>query len=72
MLQPNDLARTPFEPSGIVEVLAIEPAASVSRPTAFIRFAENHPAGYSKGSFGRYFLDELIPIRPSRAPILPA
>jgi len=71
MLRPNDFARTPFEPSGIVQVLLIEPAALGSRPTAFVRFNHDHPAGYARDSLGRYLSDELIPVPAPPPPFTP-
>lgn len=53
-------ARTPFEPSGVVEVLAIEaPQSPYTKPLARVRFLEDHPHGYAKGTEGLYYAEEL-------------
>lgn len=51
--------RTPFEPSGLVKVIAIEPAQAGYDECAFVEFVGDHPAGYKNGSKGRYFTKEL-------------
>ena len=54
------IARTPFPPSGLVEVLEVEALHPlVSRETVLVRFLAAHPHGYPSGSLGRYFRDEL-------------
>jgi hypothetical protein len=53
------IARTPFEPSGLVRVLDIEPGLYDGKKTALIEYVEDHPKGYKKGSIGRYFAHEL-------------
>lgn len=51
--------RTPFEPSGIVKVIAIEPPQAGFDECAFVEFVGDHPSGYKSGSPGRYFSKEL-------------
>ncbi len=67
MLNPGDTCQTPFEPSGLVEVIRVEPGAYCGRDTVLIRFLEDHPHGYPAGNTGRYFTDELRPVEPSTA-----
>jgi hypothetical protein len=64
-LHPGDICRTPFEPSGRVEVLSLESAYPLARfrAAAVVRFVEDHPHGYKQGELGCYFADELKPIR---------
>lgn len=57
----GDIARTKWEPSGLVRILEIEPANSIYDECALIEFVENHPMGYAAGSLGRYQLKELRP-----------
>ena len=52
--------RTPFEPSGLVKVIAIEPPQSGFDECAFVEFVGDHPHGYKDGSNGRYFTKELL------------
>lgn len=59
--QPGDIARTPYEPSGLVKILEIESACWPYGVTACVEFLEDHPHGYAKGSIGRYQLKELRP-----------
>jgi hypothetical protein len=55
--------RTPFEPAGVVEVLALEPvSAGTTRRMAVVRFIGDHPHGYPDGTEGRYFADNLRPL----------
>jgi len=59
--------RTPFEPSGTVKVLALEPTPEWpynGRTMAYVEFVEDHPHGYPAGSTGRYLADELLPLVP--------
>lgn len=52
--------RTPYEPSGIVQIVEVEGTNEFySRETAIVKFIGNHPAGYKNGQIGRYFVDEL-------------
>lgn len=51
---------TPFEPRGLVKVIAIEPPQSGYPECAFIEFVGDHPHGYESGSHGRYFSRELV------------
>lgn len=52
--------KTPFEPSGIVEVIRIESEDNFyKKPTCIIKYIGDHPAGYKNGTEGRYFCDEL-------------
>lgn len=61
-------ARTPFEPSGLVEVVEIEGLHPVvPRQTVLVRYLEPHPHGYPGGTLGRYFADELRPLDPAEA-----
>ena len=64
-LHPGDICRTPFEPSGRVEVLSLESAYSLSRfrAAAVVRFVEDHPHGYKQGEIDCYFADELKPVK---------
>jgi hypothetical protein len=62
----GDIASTPFEPSGLVKILEIEPAGEIYGVTARVEFIEDHPHGYPKGSEGRYQLKELR--KPIREP----
>lgn len=76
--------RTPWEPSGIVKVLEIEEARQPFAETVRIQFVGDHPNGYKHGSFGRYHLSEMRPLRdgddaiikepnrPASEPIAPA
>ena len=57
-LKRGDKARTPFEPSAIVEIVEIE------KETVIIRFLTDH-GGYEKGSLGRYYLSELTKVNES-------
>ena len=63
-LHPGDICRTPFEPSGRVEVLSLESAFPLARFRAVfvVRFVEGHPHGYKQGELGCYFADELKPV----------
>lgn len=59
-LQIGKIYKTPFEPSGTVEVIEIEPANQFyKKPTCLVKFIGDHPAGYKNGTQGRYFCDEL-------------
>jgi hypothetical protein len=50
--------RTPFEPSGLVKVLAVEGPFD-GKQTVFIEYVEDHPHGYRNGEIGRYYAHEL-------------
>ena len=50
--------RTPWEPSGLFRVTAIEPAFDGFQEAAFGVFVGDH-AGYAGGSRGRYYTKEL-------------
>jgi hypothetical protein len=59
-VEVGKLYRTPWEPSGVVEVLEIEnPQYPYDEPTAFVRFVGDHPRGYKDGSPGRYCVKQL-------------
>lgn len=67
-LQIGRHARTPFRPSGLVEVVAIKDLHPlVPRQTVLVRFLAHHPHGYPPGTLGRYFRDELRPVGPNAA-----
>jgi hypothetical protein len=55
----GDIARTPWEPSGLVKILELEPAGTIYDECAFVVFIEDHPNGYRNGEPGRYQLKEL-------------
>lgn len=59
MIQVGDIVRTPFDPSGLVEVIEIEPPNWLGKRTVRVRYIEDHPHGYKAGTLGRYYLDEL-------------
>ena len=58
-IEVGKVYRTPYEPSGLVQVIAIEPPQSGYPECAFVKFVGDHPAGYKDGSHGRYFSSEL-------------
>lgn len=68
----GDIARTPWEPSGLVIIKDIEPPGSVYDWCAFVEFIEDHPKGYRKGSPGRYQLKELRPVSNHHTAPVPA
>ena len=57
----GDVARTPFEPSGLVKILGIHIGGFFDKNLAFVEYLEDHPYGYKKGETGNYFLNELKP-----------
>lgn len=59
------LARTPFEPSGLVRIVEVEKGLYCGRKTIFGFFEGDHPHGYKDGSPARYFLDELTIVEQS-------
>ncbi len=53
-------ARTPFEPSGLVRIIEVEPIDPLTgRQTCRVEFLDDHPHGYAKGTVGRYFVEQL-------------
>ncbi len=64
-IEPGKKYRTPWEPSGIVEVIRVEPGQHFGEDTAFIRHVDDHPYGYKAGGFGRYLCRELRPLEES-------
>ena len=58
----GEVFRTPFEPSGLVEVLLVEEGDYFGKKTVWVRFVEDHPHGYPKDSCGRYIAKELRPL----------
>ncbi len=66
-LHVGQVVRTPFEPSGLVQVVALSGPHPVNgRLTVEVRYLEEHPHGYRAGTLGCYFRDELRPARPPR------
>jgi hypothetical protein len=61
-LKVGDVVRTPFEPSGLVKILAIHIGGFFDKNLAFVEYLEDHPYGYKKGENGNYFLNELRPL----------
>jgi hypothetical protein len=55
--------RTPFDPAGVVQVLEIEPGYFCDRRTVLVKHVVDHPMGYLAGTIGRYFLEELRPLK---------
>lgn len=51
--------RTPWEPSGVVRVLNVEPSHTIYKEVALIEFVGDHPKGYKSGTHGRYPSSEL-------------
>jgi len=59
MVEVGRIYRTPWEPSGLFRVVAIEPARNGFEKSAAGVFVGDHPAGYKDRSFGRYLTKEL-------------
>lgn len=61
----GDIVRTPYEPSGIVEIVAITPPSNppmdVFGVTADVRYLHEH-YGYPAGRIGTYQLSDLKPL----------
>ncbi len=57
--------RTPWEPSGIVEIVEVEPHFYFGETSVLIRHDVANPMGYAKDSIGRYLLRELRPLEES-------
>ena len=53
--------RTPYDPSGLVRIIAIEPPQAGYDECVFVQFVGDHPSGYKDGTNGRYFSKELRP-----------
>ena len=63
-LQVGQMVWTPWAPHGLVEIMAIEGPHPVSgKPTCRVRYTHDH-AGHTAGTFGRYYVDELLAERP--------
>jgi len=57
-MKSGDIIRTPYEPSGLVKVVAIAPVCWPYGVTVLVRYLHDH-AGYTQGSLGRYRLADL-------------
>ena len=59
----GDIVRTPYEPSGLVRIVAVEWVEFFGCEMVQVEHVEDHPHGYKKGTTGWYRAADLRPVQ---------